>query len=604
MPVRRGFVAVTLALAASAPAARADPIPERATANTHPAFVGGAWNPAPVSLVDAPRPPRHPFMAPNDRSNLHDDAYQTDTVDGPGPLGRDMEVLSTAELGDCASVTFDTRGRLETICVGIQRPVLKLFDPRTLEELATMDLPPRQPGGGNLFQDFAGGGYFYLDPDDRAVIPTTTRHILIVRQADGGRRFEVHRDFDVSGLLAADDKIISALPDWSGRLWFASIQGVVGTIDPRNGAVRTYITGEPIGNSHAIDETGGVYIITDGALYRFDAGPDGAPRVTWRETYPNIGVVKPGQTQRGSGVTPSLMGSDYVAVTDNDDPMHVMVFRRARRVSGPRLVCRHPVFERGSSATDNSLIVTATSMVVENNYGYQGPQTTVGGTTTPGVERVDLDPDGSGCHTVWRSREISPTVVPKLSLENGLVYLYTKEADPNMDDPWYLTALDFRTGRTVYKRLSGRGLGYNNNYAPITLGPDGTAYVGALGGLVALRDRTPPPRVRRPSGLPAGVRMVVGIRGLQRRSRGFGRRCARRNVRIVLGGRGTYLVRRVDFLFGTTRRQRPARVDTRLPFDLRVRRRSLRTGRYYRVRAAIVLRDGRRFTLTRAFQAC
>ena len=49
-------------------------------------------------------------------------------------------------------------------------------------------------------------------------------------------------------------------------------------------------------------------------------------------------------------------------------------------------------------------------------------------------------------------------------------------------------AIDFRTGRTVYKQLAGSGLGFNNNYAPVTLGPDGTAYVGVLGGLVALRD--------------------------------------------------------------------------------------------------------------------
>ena len=33
-------------------------------------------------------------------------------------------------------------------------------------------------------------------------------------------------------------------------------------------------------------------------------------------------------------------------------------------------------------------------------------------------------------------------------------------------------------------------MGYNNNYAPVTLGPDGAAYVGVLGGLV--RDKAPP----------------------------------------------------------------------------------------------------------------
>jgi hypothetical protein len=90
---------------------------------------------------------------------------------------------------------------------------------------------------------------------------------------------------------------------------------------------------------------------------------------------------------------------------------------------------------------------------------------------------------------VWRNTvEAAPSVVPKLSLANGLVYTYTKPQDPNGTDSWYFTALDFRNGTPVYKRLAGTGLGFNNNFAPVSLGPDGTAYVGALGGLVMLRD--------------------------------------------------------------------------------------------------------------------
>ena len=80
-------------------------------------------------------------------------------------------------------------------------------------------------------------------------------------------------------------------------------------------------------------------------------------------------------------------------------------------------------------------------------------------------------------------------MVPKLSLANGLVYAYTKPPTADGTDPWYFTAIDFRTGQVIYKRLAGTGLGFNNNWAPVTLGPDGTAYVGALGGLVLLRDR-------------------------------------------------------------------------------------------------------------------
>jgi hypothetical protein len=198
---------------------------------------------------------------------------------------------------------------------------------------------------------------------------------------------------------------------------------VVGTIDPASGAIRSRALGEPIGNSFAIDEDGGVYIVTDAAMYRFDAGDDGQPQTTWRETYENTGVQKPGQSQAGSGTTPTLLGRDLVAITDNADPMAVRVYQRGRTAKGDRLLCRQPVFGTGASDTDQSLIGFGTgSFITENNYGYASPATTeLGGTTTPGLARVDLDASGRGCHVAWTSSEIAPSVVPKLSLAGGLV---------------------------------------------------------------------------------------------------------------------------------------------------------------------------------------
>jgi hypothetical protein len=480
---------VALAWAPAAGAVAPIPIPEGPEANDPPAFLGAPAKPRPIS---APTPPSHPHMAANGRSNLHDDPYMSDTYSVAGPLGRDMERLSTFFAADCASVTFDRAGRIVTICVGLDGPRLVMLHPQTLDLLAEFPLPPRQPGAANPFTDFAGGGYFYLDNEDRAVIPTTHRHIWVVEQADGplGLGFRLARDYDVSGVLSPDDKLFSALPDWAGRIWWVSQAGVVGTIAPDSGAVRTLDTGEQITNSFAVDETGGVYIVSDAALYRFQASGDGTPDVTWRQEYPNTGVRKPGQVSPGSGTTPTLVGSSYVAITDNADPMNVVVYRRAPAVTGSRLACTQAVFQPGAGATDNSLIGIGKSLVVENNYGYSGPTaTTEGATTTPGLERVDITDRGGRCKTVWRSAEIAPSVVPKLSLASGLVYTYTKPPDPGGTDAWYFTALDFRTGATVYKRLAGTGLGFNNHYAPVSLGPDGTAYVGALGGLVLLRDR-------------------------------------------------------------------------------------------------------------------
>jgi hypothetical protein len=457
--------------------------------NGQPAFVGDPARPDPFA---APAVPRHPFMAPNGRSNLHDDPFQSDTYTIAGPLGRDPEVTSTLFARECASVAFDSRGRIVTVCVGLDRPVLALLDPVTLETIDALDLPPREMGGGsNPFTDFSGGGYFYLDHRDRAVLPTTDGHLLTV--AVRGNRLERVSSVDLTPAVG-DGKVISALPDWKNRIWFASKSGVVGWTD-RRGALERLDLGETISNSFAVGQGAGVFIVTDDALYRLEAGERG-PEVVWRKGYGNTGVQKPGQTSPGSGTTPTLLKRRYVAIADNSDPLQVVVMDRSREPEGRRVICRIPVFGEGAGSTDQSLIGIGRSIAVENNYGYSGiTSVESGATTTPGIERVDIKPasrqagdPSRNCKRRWRSDEIAPSVVPKLSLANGLLYTYTKPPLENGDDPWYLTAIDFDTGRTRFKQLTGYGLGYNNNYAPVTIGPDGSAYVGVLGGLVRVAD--------------------------------------------------------------------------------------------------------------------
>src|SRR3954469_19017589 len=142
----------TLALAqAAAAGVPPAPIPEGPGAGDLPACAGPPATPSPVA---APQPPRHPFMAPNGRSNIHGDAYMTDTYTWSGPLGGAMRRLSTFLGAECASITFDAAGRLETTCVGLDGPKLALFDQHTLELLAALPLPPRQPGGASPFTDF------------------------------------------------------------------------------------------------------------------------------------------------------------------------------------------------------------------------------------------------------------------------------------------------------------------------------------------------------------------------------------------------------------------------------------------------------------------
>ena len=43
----------------------------------------------------------------------------------------------------------------------------------------------------------------------------------------------------------------------------------------------------------------------------------------------------------------------------------------------------------------------------------------------------------------------------------------------------------------MWSRLTGTGIQWNNHYAAIYLGPDGTAYVATLAGLVRVADGRP-----------------------------------------------------------------------------------------------------------------
>jgi len=473
------------------------PIPTQEDARPVPEFIGHEATPQPIA---APAIPQNPFMAPGSWSSFHNDTYMSDTYFTSGPLGHSPSVWSSflgeSEENPTATsffMTFDREGLLVTAVMKTNPAVMQrwvqltLIDPDTLGKLATFDLPPTSYT--SMFE-LGAGAYMYTDNQDRVVAGTQERTIIVVSHTTTAPfAFTLERTYDLRGVIPAGDGIQAFQPDFTGHLWFASKAGLVGTLDMQTGDVIGAVAlGEKTENGTAIDETGAVYLNTSRAMYRFDPDKNGAPSITWREPY-DWGHVK--VISEGSGSTPTLMGKDYVAIADNADPqVHVLVYRRAKDVEGPRLICAEPVFQPGQSMTENSVIATDRSIVVENNFGYRGPKSVEHGSTTePGITRIDLDADGHGCHTVWTNMEVSsPWATAKLSLANGLIYAYTKPKGPVNTDAWYLAAIDFETGETVYKVLTGTGWLYNAAMGVVYLSPDGAVYVGLMAGVVKIED--------------------------------------------------------------------------------------------------------------------
>jgi hypothetical protein len=93
------------------------------------------------------------------------------------------------------------------------------------------------------------------------------------------------------------------------------------------------------------------------------------------------------------------------------------------------------------------------------------------------------------CKEIWSTNEKSVGGF-RLSMGNGLVYIYDRVVSC-CKSKWYLTAIDFKTGETVYKKLVGTGIGYNNWQGSMWLHPKGGIAISTtIFGVVMIRDRT------------------------------------------------------------------------------------------------------------------
>lgn len=483
-----------------------------------PGFFGEAATANPLDDEGNIDVPQHPYLADEGTNGMHGNSYNTDTYDYMGPLGinpvvksRSMNVFG----GLVATLMFDSKGRIMCISGNVVGFRLLLIDADTLEILAETRLPQRAStveaiktfDFDKISSDTSGGAYCHLLKGDRPIIGNSDNVIQIyyIDETSGKPEWKIEKEWDISSYLPEGSYLTDALPDYDGNIWFVTRPGEVGYIDAETEEVKLMtLENEEIQNTLAISEDG-IYIVSDTAMYRFDISKDGTPYYTWRTAYDRGTTLKPGAINQGSGTTPTLLdvpvydkdGKDakqtgirkLCAITDNaDSRVNIVIYDR---LTG-EIVDEVPLFTEGKSVSENSIVAYGRSFIVENNYSESGAGFLVKNPTSePGVTRIDMNYNCTEAFIVWESEEASATVVPKMSTENGILYLYTRvqnEDIPKKAVAWYLTAVDFRTGETLYKVFTGCGKNWNNSYGPITIGPNGKAYVGVFNGLISVED--------------------------------------------------------------------------------------------------------------------
>ncbi|MGD8317398.1 MAG: hypothetical protein PVH76_06610, partial [Myxococcales bacterium] len=405
------------------------------------------------------------------------------------------------------------------------------------------------------------GAYTAIDRENRFVVGRTRFVSIFGDEVDGDRLSPIaleKRIFIPDEVFCNEDDVIAGMSlTYDGFLAFATELGNLFVLSPDAdptslgdipvaSANDNCDTADPadlevVSNSIAADESGGIYLLTSAAMYRFDWDGSKLSRA-WRAEYESASESpSPIRLGSGSGSTPSLMGTRadddrFVVITDGQALMNLVLFWRDQIPEGwapiapgkdPRIACEIPVdFGTGTTEaiSEQSVAVRGYSAVVVNNLLADptvNPPSMLelsavaqnlisaleGGIPAKapyGVERIDWDPQSQTCSTVWANAEISiPNGIPSISETAGLVY-----GAGQRDGQWGLEGLDFQTGESRLWVEAGPGTcsqDYldivallpgvaevlaqvpdsceNSVYAATTVGPDGMVYQGTLNGM-------------------------------------------------------------------------------------------------------------------------
>lgn len=405
----------------------------------------------------------NPFLGPTGTATMHGDAGSSDAVPhaGPGPGARGIGGYPLGAA--CPTLLQGADGLVVALCTAVtdRAPVVHLIDP------SAGGLPDTGSAmSGSLAQltlakgGLLGGVYAYLDHADRLVVVDGNRTLLRIAHERGARGWELRvvEAVDLTTAIPADDGVTGLVPDWSGTVWFATENGIVGTVTAAGViATLTLPTEEKVANSISSAPSGRVAVATTHALYEFGTDASGKPVQLWRAAYDRGPARKPGQLSWGTGSTPTYFGpdtgADYLTIVDNAaDQVKVLVFRSG---SG-ELVCTRPVLTEGGAGSENSPIGIGGSVFVASTYGYPypavpegaGPAQPATAPFTGGMTRVDVDRDG--CRTVWENT-VRSAAVPHISTADGLIYTVTRDGIPNTTplDAYSFTVIDPEDGAVV-----------------------------------------------------------------------------------------------------------------------------------------------------------
>ncbi len=380
------------------------------------------------------------------------------------------------------------------------------------------------------------GAYSVLDRDGNYFVPKGFDIECYCDQVPGefDSPIRMSGTFTIGSAWQGDqDAIVGISLTYDGWIAFVTRRGVVGCLS-RDLQVAHYLrlsnthAATEISNSIAVDETGGIFVVTEDAVHRIQWNAQEGLVENWAVPYRSNGMQARGRLGSGSGTTPTLMGfgeqDQFVVIGDGQTMMNIVLIWRNdipadwQGLPGrnPRIAAEIPATfgdpDARRSTTEQSLTVRGYEVVaVSNLYGELSPRlkrfvrrrmgnninhATIYRSNQPdiapyGVEKFAWNPRTREFASVWANREIScPNGIPTMSAETGLLYCIGQRGGY-----WTLEGLDWKTGESVFYRKLSRNSENNSFYAATEIGKQGNIFTGTFGGMLkfAPNDDIPKP---------------------------------------------------------------------------------------------------------------
>ncbi|MCA9771047.1 MAG: hypothetical protein KC466_01485 [Myxococcales bacterium] len=476
-------------------------------------ITAGAWAGEPF-IDDGAEPPTNAYLADSPWPMSHRNPYNQASSPYPGPDGGETFSIDHS-VGGVGPISINFSG---PDYAGGQSAIwgANFFD--------VFKIIP-QAGGGRVvrrFPDFPvgnliSGAYTVLDADENFFVPKGTqirRYGELFASDPNSQIWPLANYYLPAEALGAGDSIVGLNLTYDGWLVLATAKGTVAVLARDFSEIRYVFLdtepGEEVTNSIAVDEDGGIYVVTSQSVYRvqwdgisLSTDPaDGA----WSAPYePGPSVPAPGRLGTGSGTTPTLMGTGdddkFVVIADGQELMHIVLYWRDEIPvdwvplpgKDPRIAAEMPITFGDPAATrsitEQSITVRGyDAMVVSNTYrnwpfsgGLFGLLVTFFSGNPLyqpfGVEKFQWDPVTRTLATAWANPDLScPNGIPSMSAATGLAYCYGARGGQ-----WTVEGIDWATGAEVFHVFTG-STSFNSLYAATEIGPGGSIASGTVGG--------------------------------------------------------------------------------------------------------------------------